>query len=195
MTSRIRRAWAVVLCGGTLMLSSIGCLVAEVRDPAATKRFEANLGTISMTVFPASVRKPGERVFDATAATRIAAALREARIGEMVVATEEVSLANPGRMNQARMVREGAVDFGLWVKTHPIATRYALLPDYLMRGDGTPGGIHGYIVDAAGTVVFFTMQNSAWDEWEKVQPKTVDDCTTVLIEALKKNLVVPGAKM
>ena len=68
------------------------------------------------------------------------------------------------------------------------STDYALLPEYLFVGSAAVGGIHCYIVDADGRLAFVVLQNSHWPEFTEVDPKTTDDCSTVLITVLRDEL-------
>ena len=90
--------------------------------------------------------------------------------------------------DSAKMLKESAEAFATYLAEHPVATEYALLPEYLL-GRTTVGGIHCYIVDAENRWAYAVLLNSHWEEFIEMNPQTVDDCTPVLIEALRGDLV------
>jgi hypothetical protein len=82
------------------------------------------------------------------------------------------------------MLRESAESFSAYVRDHPIGTDYALLAEYLFGRDAA-GGIHGYVLDAGGTVACAVLLNDHWPPFADADPRTVDDCTEVLIDVLR----------
>ena len=156
-------------------------------DKPAEKAYLDSLGKTSITVFPAFVRR-GQGSYDDHSAAKLAEFLNMAGLAKATASDRRVPIAGPWRMNQARMWRESAKEFGEYVRANPIETHYALLPEYL-GGKTEAGGIHAYMVDAEGTVAFQVLLNSHWEEFAKAMPlKTADDCTAVLIEVLRDRL-------
>lgn len=189
------RCFAALGVAAWTMASSVGGCVA--RDMVAEKAFFSNLkrnreaflasvGKTSITVFPAALRR-ATITYDDPASERLTAFLNTAGLADAIASDRHVPITGPWRMNQARMWRESAQEFGEFVRTHPIATRYALLPEYL-GGKTEAAGIHAYVVDAEGAVAFQVLLNSHWEEFSKAKPKTEDECTAVLIDVLRNRL-------
>ncbi len=174
----------VVICGTGALLAS-GC--AGPIDPEAREVFLHSLGNTSIAVYPAFVRDR-EPPYDENAAVRIGAFLTDEQLADVTITDERVPITSPWRRNQARMLRESAAEFAEYVKANPIDTEYALMPEYLMVGSGVVGGIHCYIVDAENRLAFVVLQNSHWPIFAEVNPKTIDDCTEVLIRVLRQSL-------
>jgi len=148
--------------------------------------FLARIGKTSITVFPAAVRRSAV-TYDDGASAKLADFLNKSGLADAKASNRHVQITGPWRHNQARMLKESAKEFGEYVRANTIETQYALLPEYL-GGRTEAGGIHAYIVDAQGTVVFQVLLNSHWPEFAKVKPKTEDECTTVLIDVLRDRL-------
>jgi hypothetical protein len=74
------------------------------------------------------------------------------------------------------------------VRVHGLATEYALLPEHLIGGRGTVGGIHCYVVRADGTPAFGVLLDSPRKQFRKAKPKSAADCTGVLIQVLREDL-------
>jgi hypothetical protein len=169
---------------GAVVLAGSGCSAV---DPQAEKALMKSLGSTSFTVFPAVVRRQAIS-YDENAAMRMGEFITAEGLGQATVAEARVAITGPWHMNQARMLRESAAEFASYVKDHPIKTAYAVLPEYLLGGSGTVRGIHGYVVDKDGKVVFAVLQNSKWPAFHEVNPQTVDDCTEVLVRVLRESL-------
>ena len=172
------------------MLIAGGC--GGGADPAAQKLLRQSIGKTSVTVFPAALRR-SSITYDDGAAAKLAEFLNTAGLANATVSDRQVPITGPWRMNQARMLRESAKEFGEFVRTNPIGTRYALLPEYL-GGKTEAVGIHAYIVDAEGNVAFQVLSNSHWEEFSKAKPKTEDECTAVLIDVLRNHLKPPASQ-
>jgi len=176
------------MCGVAVLVVTVlvvtGCGAV---DPQAQKALMKNLGNTSFTVFPAVVRRQTIS-YDENAAARTGEFIIADGLGQATVAEAHVAITGPWHMNQARMLRESAVEFASYVKNHPIKMAYAVLPEYLFGGSGAVHGIHGYIVAKDGKVAFVVLQNSKWPAFHEMNPQTVDDCTEVLVRALRESL-------
>ena len=177
------KAAAALAIVGSLLVS--GC---NATDPAAEEAFLSALGNTSVTVFPAFVRDGVDPLYDPSAATAIGAFLEDAELADASVADQEVPITGPWHCNQARMLRESAVDFATYLRENPVENEYALLPEYLFLGGGGVGGIHCYIIDGENRLAFVVLLNSHWSIFAEMDPKTIDDCTDVLIETLRDDL-------
>jgi len=202
MTRKTRnRCLAVLGVAVVALIASVGgCIVL---DTAAEKAFFSNLkqnreaflasiGKTSITVFPAAVRR-STITYDDAASVKLTEFLNTAGLADATATDRHVPITGPGRVNQSRMWRDSAKEFGEYVRSNPISTRYALLPEYL-GGKTEAVGIHAYVVDAEGTVAFQVLLNSHWEEFSKVKPKTEDECTAVLIEVLRDRLKVHASQ-
>jgi hypothetical protein len=99
-----------------------------------------------------------------------------------------VPITGPRHASQPKTLNESAAAFAAYLAKHPVATEYALLPEYLL-GRKTVGGIHCHIVDAQNRWTYAVLLNSHWKEFKEMKPQTVEDCTPVLIEALRGRLM------
>lgn len=156
-------------------------------DPVAKEAFWGGLGNTSVTVFPAFMRHGKEGSWDPSAAKKVGAFLADKNLAKVTLSDAQVPITGPWHHNEARMLKESAEAFAAYVKAHPVSTDFALLPEYLMLRS-RPGGIHCYVTDAKGRVAYVVLQNSHWTEFQEVDPKSVDDCTEVLIRVFEDDL-------
>ncbi len=196
MKRQTRKRWLAAL-GVTVVGTAAalgGCIALDMAAerkffsnlPQHREAFLASIGNTSITVFPAVVRR-STITYDDGASAKLMEFLNSGGLADARASDAHVPIAGPWRVNQARMWRESAKEFGEYVRANPIGTRYALLPEYL-GGKTEAVGIHAYIVDAEGTVAFQVLLNSHWEEFAKA--KTEDECTAVLIDVLRDRLKI-----
>lgn len=173
---------------GALVFMSllVGC--QSPIDPAAEQKFLDGLASTSITVYPAVVRDGAESSYDVAGATELADFLAAEFVAEAKVSPEEVAVTGGWHSNEALMWQESAAALAAHVEAHPIDTAYAILPEYLILGNGPVGGIHCYVVDAEGTLAYGLLLNSHHEEFQDADPQTVQDCTPVLMTALRNEL-------
>jgi hypothetical protein len=172
-----------MFCGAAGLAALAGCaaLGGEWRKSQEQKEFEAALGKTSFTVFPAVVRIGRVTQHDAATAREIAARLSARGLGEAVASAEPVEFATRGSFNQARMYQRSHAAFNDYIRTHPVATEYALLPEYLLSTKGGVGGVHLYVVRRDGAGAGGILLNSHWKEFRAVEPRSVNDATKALL--------------
>jgi hypothetical protein len=153
-------------------------------DPAAESQFKQALGHTSITVFPAVIRT--EKIaYDAAAAQRLGQFLKDQGLAEATVANADVPITGGWSYNEAAMWRQSAAALADYVKKHPIATAYAMLPEYLgVTGKNPVGGVHLYVVDKDGQIVSGIQLNSHFKSFAEMDPKTADDCTALLMKVI-----------
>lgn len=161
-------------------------------DPEANAALRAGLGDTSFTVFPAFVRGE-EGSYNAEAARTVADFLTDEGLGSAAVADDDVPLSGSWGHNQAKMFQESAADFAGYLGEHPIASEYALLPEYLMGEQGTAVGIHCYILDARGRVAWGQLWNSHHESFAEATLDNPEACTAMLIGQLRALLTPTDA--
>ena len=185
MNTHASRLGFVALCA-TIGLACGGC--GGIVDEQAEQKFRRDLGNTSITVFPVFVRDGEQHRYDADAATAIGESLTQAGLATVTASAAQVPITSRWGMNQAKMFRDSAADFGAYVRANPIETDYALLAEYLIGGRGVPVGVHLYLVDAQGTAAYAILFNSHHSEFTDVNPQTVEDCTTIVVNRLPADL-------
>jgi len=178
-------------CGGLLGLT-MGGGCERVVDPQAEQTFRAKLGNTSVTVFPVFVRDGEQKKYDASAAKQIGDHLTSAELARVTLSSAEVPITSAWGMNQARMFRDSVADFRTYLKDHPIDTEYALLPEYLIGSRGVVVGVHAYLLEASGPCAYAIGLNSHHKPFNDVNPKTAEDCTTIVINVLRAELKPAG---
>ncbi len=72
------------------------------------------------------------------------------------------------------------------VKQNPSEADYALLADYMIGSrSGRVRAVHFVVCDREGEWVIVDFQNDRWDDFQSVDPKTLDDCGTLVARRMK----------
>ncbi|MFH1749062.1 MAG: hypothetical protein ABIG44_18685 [Planctomycetota bacterium] len=182
------RMTVVALLGlsGLIALNMGGC--GGVVDKAAQTTLYGQLGDMSITVFPVFVRDGEMPRYNPDARETIGTCLTDNDLGTVSLASAEVPITSVWGMNQAKMFKQSVADFAAHVRSNAVATDYALLAEYLIGGQGAPVGVHIYLVDAEGAVAYARLLNSHHDEFNAVNPQSVADCTTMVMNVLRSDL-------
>ena len=175
-----------VLLSGILAVTLGGC--GGIVDEGAEARFMDKLGDMSITVFPAFVRDGEQHRYAPDQAATVGDFLTQEKLATVALSTAEVPITSEWGMNQAKMLRGSAEDFSAYVRENSLETDYAMLAEYLIGGNGTPVGVHLYVVDAGGTVAYGMLTNSHHQVFTDVNPQTVGDCTQIVVNSLREDL-------
>jgi hypothetical protein len=138
--------------------------------------------TSTVAVFP--VRVAAES--DAKAAVRLAEMLTKQGFGHAEAASIGPKLQIKPNTNEMRILWDTARAFQDFLRKNPSAADYALLADYI--GKPEIGGVHFILCDRSGDWVLVELRNSHHDDFQRINPQSVDDCNRLVIEALKNDL-------
>lgn len=173
------------LAGAGLLLGCKGPI-----DPAAHDQLLKDLGDTSITVFPTLVRT-ALRTYDEPSAARVGAYLTAERLAAVTYSKQKVDFPGEWAVDQSRMFRESVEAFRKHVEENPLTTEYGLVAEFLLGtapGDHEAVGIHAYVLTKEGKLALGVGLNSHQKLFADAKPRTVDDCTRVLIDALKQEL-------
>lgn len=186
-TLRVRRpARALSLFVAAALLLSAGAC-GGILDEEAQAAFRARLGSVSFTVYPAFTRSPQGNGWDDASAVRLATAIADAGCGMATASNVHVPITGEVHMNQARMWKESAAEFGAWIAANTPATDYAILPEYIgVPATQEAGGIHAYVVDRQGKLIDGVLLNDHQEVFSSAHPRTAEDCTGVLVTVMRQ---------
>lgn len=165
------------------MCGLLGCrALVSASDEQA---FRENLGTgIRLSVYPTIVRRENV-AHDPESARRIANWFESHGLGRARLINQNVEIDGPWRINQSRMFRESVRSFEEHLESSPLDSHYGVMAEYLMGGGTRVVGIHLYVIDPAGSPTFTIGLNSHDRVFELADPRSVEDCTALLISELE----------
>jgi hypothetical protein len=166
-------------------LLAVAC--SGIFDEQEQQAFRARLGSVSFTVYPAFVRGVKDNTWDDASAVRLATAIADSGCGLATASDVHVPITGEVHMNQARMWKESAAEFGAWIAAHTPATDYAILPEYIgVPATKEAGGIHAYVVDREGKLVDGVLLNNHQEVFSSAHPRTAEDCSAVLMTVMRE---------
>jgi hypothetical protein len=180
----------IVVLGITPVLATAsGCQFPV--DRTAKEAFRGGLGETSITVFPAFVRTSKGYSYDQAAAEKIGAFLTDKNLAAASPSDAQVPITGSWHASQPKMLKESAEAFADYIKEHPVAKEFALLPEYMLV-NSRPRRLHCYVVDADSRLAYVVLRNSKWPIFAEVDPRSVDECTEVLVRVLEDELLPAG---
>lgn len=184
------KTWLTLLTIAVALLLLGGCHGAI--NPDAENALRSELGHTTFTVFPTFVRS-GDRRFDQGSARGLIKLIEDEKLGTAVFRDEAIDFPGTWHMNQARMFRESFDAIRLHLQNHPIETRFAVVAEYLIGQDREGGpralGIHAYVLDHGGRPAAGVLMNSHNRGFAQAAPKTAEDCTQVLMNGVRNELL------
>ncbi len=186
MLERCRTARWFLLA--TVGFAVAGCHFRSDDDVAAERTFRESLGKTSMTVFPACLRDGKQGRHHDAAAKELADFLNSEKLAAAEVSAGHVPLSASAGYSQTKIYSSSVGEFRAYLRENPVATDYAILPEYLLDGQDRPIGVHGYVLHRDGAEAFGIVLNSHHEAFKATKPQKVDDATRVLIEGLRKHL-------
>ncbi len=141
----------------------------------------------SLTVYPVHVQNQTYREHTETLCKMI----NENNLFKAQPAKNAVNINVPGNSNEMRMLWDLAHAFREEVRKNPPPTDYTLYADYIMAlPDGPVGGVHFVICDKKGEWVMVSLQNSHHENFQKIDPDSVEDCNRILVRQLEDEMDV-----
>jgi len=155
---------------------------AEIDRRAAT--FRAHAKSSKIAVLPTRLGA----AFDARSASRIAKSLQA--LGYSAVSVEEPTTIEVRRSaNEMKLLWDFAHALGDRLRAAHADADYVLMGDFYVAPErGGVGAVHFVVCDREGGVVVADLQNEHHEDFERIAPKTVEDCERLLIVRLDSRL-------
>ncbi len=158
---------------------------------AARRRQEAmraELAKVKLTVYPVRI---GTAV-DKECAAEIARMINEQGLCTCQAAEDGPALNVQGHFDQQKVLWDTARAFRNYLRNNPPATEYAMYADFGMSA-GPPGqaevqGVHWILCNRAGDWVVVDYQNSHHADFQRIGPKSREDCTRLVVRRLETRL-------
>ena len=156
---------------------------AEMDRRAA--KLKADLKKAKIAVYPTCIGDTR----DAASATRLAALVAQ-RLGCQAVAAEKpATIQLQPSSNEQKRLWDLARGFRDYVRANPPAAEYALLAEFYINPKGGPAGaVHYVLCEKSGDWVLVDFQNNQWEDFQRIAPKTVEDCERLTLEMLLHKL-------
>ena len=152
------------------------------------ERFKQDHATSKVTVYPIHLWSGS----NAESPGKLAELFCQQGTCQAEAAETDPRLEIKGDPNQQKVLWDTARAFRDFLREHPPTTDYALLADYAIgkSADGQPkvGFVHLIACDRQGEWVLVDMQNSHHADFQKIDPRSIDDCNRLAARRLKSRL-------
>jgi hypothetical protein len=148
-------------------------------------KFKANIKTTQITVYPGFVN---EKYNDESAAHL--ASLIAQQIGCKTIKTDkQVPFSRQPTGNEQKLLWDLARAFRDYLRANPADSNYAMLAEFYVNPSGGPAGaVHFVICEKSGDWVLVDFQNNQHEDFQRIAPKSVEDCDRLAVERLVKRL-------
>jgi hypothetical protein len=136
----------------------------------------------SVLVYPARVG--GDHV-DPSCAAHLCKLLNEAKLCRATAAEKGPLVEGMGWPNEMQVLWLFARNVREYVREHPVDGDYILFADYWFSPRGQVWAVHFVVCDRTGDWVIVDLQNSHQEDFQRINPKTLDDCDSLVLERLK----------
>ncbi|MFH1371514.1 MAG: hypothetical protein ABII09_09560 [Planctomycetota bacterium] len=91
--------------------------------------------------------------------------------------------------NEQKLLWDLARAFRDYLRANPADSNYAMLAEYFVNPAGGPvGAVHFVVCEKSGDWVLVDFQNSTHEDFQRISPKSVEDCDRLAVERLTKRL-------
>lgn len=137
-----------------------------------------------ITVYPTRL---GEKT-DAASAQRLAEALTKQLGVQAAPAAQPVEIQIAKSSNEQKLLWDLARAFRNHLRTHPAEGDFALIADDYLSPTGQVGAVHFVLCTRSGDWVIVDFQNNQWPDFQKINPKSTEDCDRLVEQRLKSQL-------
>jgi hypothetical protein len=152
------------------------------------KAVKDKIATSTVTVYPVHLWTGSNE----SSATQLADLLNQQGICQAVASDTASKLSIEVDSNEQKALWDAARSFRQFVRDNPPATEYALLADYglgrLADGQQSANHVHLILCDRTGDWVLVDYQNSHHPDFQRIDPKSIDDCHRLAALRLKHRL-------
>jgi hypothetical protein len=102
---------------------------------------------------------------------------------------KSVSFQRQPTANEQKLLWDLARAFRDYLRANPADSNYAMLAEYFINPAGGPAGaVHFVVCEKSGDWVLVDFQNSTHEDFQRISPKSIEDCDRLAVERLAKRL-------
>jgi len=123
-------------------------------------------------------------------AARLAASAAQQLGCKAIKADKQVSFQRQPTGNEQKLLWDLARAFRDHLRANPADSNYAMLAEYFINpaGGQMAGAVHFVVCEKSGDWVLVDFQNSTHEDFQRIAPKSIEDCDRLAVERLAKRL-------
>jgi hypothetical protein len=164
-------------------------LPSEEEQAAMKQRLEklkASAKTTQIAIYPTCINEQRSTESAANLTSLVAK-----RLGCKVIKAEKnVSFERQPTGNEQKLLWDLARAFQDYLRANPADSNYAMLAEYFIHpaGGQVAGAVHFVVCEKSGDWVLVDFQNNQHEDFQRISPKSVEDCDRLAVERLAKRL-------
>jgi hypothetical protein len=101
---------------------------------------------------------------------------------------KQVSFQRQPTGNEQKLLWDLSRAFRDYLRVNPADSNYAMLAEYFINpaGGQTAGAVHFVVCEKSGDWVLVDFQNSTHEDFQRIAPKSIEDCDRLAVERLAK---------
>jgi hypothetical protein len=101
-----------------------------------------------------------------------------------------VSIQHQPTGNEQKLLWDLAREFRDYLLANPTDSNYAMLAEYFIDPGGRQmaGAVHFVVCEKSGDWVLVDFQNNQHEDFQRISPKSIEDCDRLAVERLAKRL-------
>jgi len=161
-----------------------------------TAKLKADVKTTQIAIYatcigdPASPRSAEASERSAESAARLAVSAAQQLGCKAIKVDKQVSFQRQPTGNEQKLLWDLARAFHDYLRVNPADSNYAMLAEYFINpaSGQTAGAVHFVVCEKLGEWVLVDFQNSTHEDFQRIAPKSVEDCDRLAVERLAERL-------
>ena len=123
-------------------------------------------------------------------AARLASLVAQGLGCKAIKVDKTVSFSRQPTGNEQKLLWDLARAFRDYLRANPADSNYAMLAEYFIdpAGRQMAGGVHFVVCEKSGDWVLVDFQNNQHEDFQRISPKSIEDCDRLAVERLTKRL-------
>jgi len=148
-------------------------------------KLKANIKTAQIAIYSTCI---GEKR-NTESAAHLASLVAQQLGCKTIKVDKPVSFQRQPTGNEQKLLWDLARAFRDYLRANPADSNYAMLAEYYVNPAGGPvGAVHFVVCEKSGDWVLVDFQNSTHKDFQRIAPKSIEDCDRLAIERLAKRL-------
>jgi len=148
-------------------------------------KFKANVKTTQIAVYPSFVNE----MYNAESASHLTSLIAQQIGCKTVKVDKQVPFQRQPTGNELKLLTDLARAFRDYLRANPADSNYAMLAEYYVNPDGRlANAVHFVICEKSGDWVLADFQNNQHEDFQRIAPKSIEDCDRLAVERLVKRL-------
>ena len=150
-------------------------------------KLKANIKTAQIAIYSTCIGE--ER--NTESAAHLASLLAQQFGCKTIKVDKPVSFQRQPTGNEQKLLWDLARAFRDYLRANPADSNYAMLAEYFVNPAGGPvGAVHFVVCEKSGDWVLIDFQNNTHKDFQRIMPKSIEDCDRLAIERLAKRLKI-----